>query len=780
MTCDSYATHMRTHLCGPVIARARTRQVIPIDILNTELKEGYLPLIKTTEGLLLGEGIVTNRDGVCHIYAINMTIEDAEIEIPPQELIPFECYKLPDEDITEEDIEIPNPPIQKPSRSLLPSLKLPSAATKNMRGPKSAPPQLLPKIVNFSSPEKTVVTVKPPVSESEKSSEEEENNMMNLSRKEIAQDLRNSITRFNKSLKQHEDWLMDSPQPPRDWIVHSDGNNDETIHKAANELIPGDHSEFSQKFDLYWDYAKGASIWENNEIDNPDSETSINEITKPEQSIHQTPQKNEIDSYVNTYHTSLHETDVDTDDEDEETTDDDNEDEKEGNEEKENTNEEEESEEEENTDNEPKEYNFKSNSMITIPIESIPPNLPSSYSKITEKLSNITSHRENLSYHRNNYVHFLSADCEPKAGSDSNWSDLPSSDPDNLSGHIESVETIKRFKAQESARVNPNDPKDKKRLLQRPTTSLERTGSLKEGLKSKGSKSGIPAKAGTKQKVIDPTLTKKPAAKGGYLGQPSTSQGQQRQKTILKRPSNLEATVPSQPSTSPSLSQPSTSRDKTLDAYTDVYVDGACCEMADPAREPESAFGLVKITLSTSRNDIEASKLTTPQKLKQQQLLLLNKIERFTKVDKTLKPLDVVWKHVPGHEGIPGNENADQLAREGTLKDPEPDSSSSSDQQQQQDESSDQEDQPKDDPITETQHLIQGVNESLINSTPSQAQEQVTLISQTTPYSGIMKGLDHASRRQCVSGTGEDDQEHLDYLRTQDPLMNMTMDFQEE
>lgn len=43
---------------------------------NTKLKEGYLPLIKTVEGVIIGEGVVTNRDGKCHILSINTTSED--------------------------------------------------------------------------------------------------------------------------------------------------------------------------------------------------------------------------------------------------------------------------------------------------------------------------------------------------------------------------------------------------------------------------------------------------------------------------------------------------------------------------------------------------------------------------------------------------------------------------------------------------------------------------------------------------------------------------------
>ncbi|XP_051162452.1 uncharacterized protein LOC127282324 [Leptopilina boulardi] len=50
----------------------------------------------------------------------------------------------------------------------------------------------------------------------------------------------------------------------------------------------------------------------------------------------------------------------------------------------------------------------------------------------------------------------------------------------------------------------------------------------------------------------------------------------------------------------------------------------------------------------------------------------------YEKLMSALKHMDVIWEHVPGHEGIDGNENADRLAREGALMEPESESSSSS------------------------------------------------------------------------------------------------------
>ncbi|XP_043479875.1 ribonuclease H1-like [Leptopilina heterotoma] len=58
----------------------------------------------------------------------------------------------------------------------------------------------------------------------------------------------------------------------------------------------------------------------------------------------------------------------------------------------------------------------------------------------------------------------------------------------------------------------------------------------------------------------------------------------------------------------------------------------------------------------------------------------------YERLVRVMKGLDVICEHVPGHDGINGNENAHRLAREGALLEPPSDYSSSSS------ESADQED----------------------------------------------------------------------------------------
>ena len=95
--------------------QARTRQPIPVDIVNSELSEGYLPRIDTANGLFIGEAIVRAHDRICHVYAINTTNEEIELELPPQEIYPYDVYEF-----TGEDSSIPEPDDSGPHPSATP------------------------------------------------------------------------------------------------------------------------------------------------------------------------------------------------------------------------------------------------------------------------------------------------------------------------------------------------------------------------------------------------------------------------------------------------------------------------------------------------------------------------------------------------------------------------------------------------------------------------------------------------------------------------------------
>ena len=58
--------------------------------------------------MLIGEAAVINLNGICHVFAINTTDNDIEIELPPQEIIPFEYYKLTGEDFNKDSTDRQN------------------------------------------------------------------------------------------------------------------------------------------------------------------------------------------------------------------------------------------------------------------------------------------------------------------------------------------------------------------------------------------------------------------------------------------------------------------------------------------------------------------------------------------------------------------------------------------------------------------------------------------------------------------------------------------------
>ena len=99
VTHSNPTTDYKGPLLGTIQVRARTRRVIPIAVVNSKINEGYLPPIKTTEGVLIGEAAVINLNGICQVFVINTTDNDLKIDLPPQEIIPFEYYKFPGEDL---------------------------------------------------------------------------------------------------------------------------------------------------------------------------------------------------------------------------------------------------------------------------------------------------------------------------------------------------------------------------------------------------------------------------------------------------------------------------------------------------------------------------------------------------------------------------------------------------------------------------------------------------------------------------------------------------------
>lgn len=87
--------------------RARTRTPVAIKVTNPNLKEGYLPQLETPQGLYLGEAIESSNDGACHAIVVKTTEEDIDLELTPEELIPFDFWKYSGEEFTDSETKIP-------------------------------------------------------------------------------------------------------------------------------------------------------------------------------------------------------------------------------------------------------------------------------------------------------------------------------------------------------------------------------------------------------------------------------------------------------------------------------------------------------------------------------------------------------------------------------------------------------------------------------------------------------------------------------------------------
>ncbi|OXU25239.1 hypothetical protein TSAR_003878 [Trichomalopsis sarcophagae] len=73
------------------IIKARTRRVVRINLIKSELKEGYIPRIDVgNKDVFLREGVVINDNNTCKMVAINTSEHDVAIEDDARELIPFE------------------------------------------------------------------------------------------------------------------------------------------------------------------------------------------------------------------------------------------------------------------------------------------------------------------------------------------------------------------------------------------------------------------------------------------------------------------------------------------------------------------------------------------------------------------------------------------------------------------------------------------------------------------------------------------------------------------
>lgn len=72
--------------------KARTRHVVPIELVNLENKKGFLPLIDASENVFIGNAAVSNENGRFYVMAYNVGYEDIDIQIAPQNIQPFDTF----------------------------------------------------------------------------------------------------------------------------------------------------------------------------------------------------------------------------------------------------------------------------------------------------------------------------------------------------------------------------------------------------------------------------------------------------------------------------------------------------------------------------------------------------------------------------------------------------------------------------------------------------------------------------------------------------------------
>ena len=77
-----------------LILKPRTKQLVTLPVKNTDLSEGYLPLMPTGPGVFLGESLAAVEDGNIHVYCINTSTKNVELSVPPVTLEEFEIINF--------------------------------------------------------------------------------------------------------------------------------------------------------------------------------------------------------------------------------------------------------------------------------------------------------------------------------------------------------------------------------------------------------------------------------------------------------------------------------------------------------------------------------------------------------------------------------------------------------------------------------------------------------------------------------------------------------------
>lgn len=69
-----------------VVISARSRTTFYIKVKNSDVQVGYVPRLRVSKGIYLGNAVVENREGIAYLQAINTNDTDYELVVPTLEL----------------------------------------------------------------------------------------------------------------------------------------------------------------------------------------------------------------------------------------------------------------------------------------------------------------------------------------------------------------------------------------------------------------------------------------------------------------------------------------------------------------------------------------------------------------------------------------------------------------------------------------------------------------------------------------------------------------------
>lgn len=84
----------KTETSTTFILPARTKKLISLIACNNNLSQGYLPRINAGQGIYIGEGLVNYDNGTVRVLAINTTLQDVELSVPPVTIEEVEVYNI--------------------------------------------------------------------------------------------------------------------------------------------------------------------------------------------------------------------------------------------------------------------------------------------------------------------------------------------------------------------------------------------------------------------------------------------------------------------------------------------------------------------------------------------------------------------------------------------------------------------------------------------------------------------------------------------------------------